>query len=283
MLFSERMGFSEVKKVIQIDSIDDDLKNSLWNVFWHCYYEHYFSYDRHDEIVQLSKNIWISYFKEPIDSINFESSYCIRELKEYFFDQNTEWYEIYDLIEFISKNCKQNGVETIYMKLCNGVLEKEVSAYRFVAGEITRITSPEEIQEVEEAITNPSTNTLVKTHISNALELLSDRENPDYRNSIKESISAVECVVKSIVNEPNTTLGRALNKIKQSGLVDIHDDLNEGFKKIYHYTSDAAGIRHALKDDSSVDFEDAKFMLVSCSTFCNYLVTKADKAGINIA
>jgi len=110
---------------------------------------------------------------------------------------------------------------------------------------------------------------------------MADRESPDYRTSLKESISAVECIAKVIVGNPNTTLGAALNVIKSNGTVDFHQDLNEGLKKIYHYTSDSDGIRirHALKDTSTVDFEDAKFMLVMCSSFCNYLTVKANKAG----
>ncbi len=46
------------------------------------------------------------------------------------------------------------------------------------------------VKEVEEAL--ECRYTPVKRHLSNALELLSDRENPDYQNSIKESITAVE-------------------------------------------------------------------------------------------
>ncbi len=39
--------------------------------------------------------------------------------------------------------------------------------------------------------------------------------------------------------------------------------------------------RHALLDESDLDFEDAKFMLVSCSAFTNYLKGKVIKAGID--
>ncbi|MGQ9708742.1 MAG: AbiJ-NTD4 domain-containing protein, partial [bacterium] len=35
-------------------------------------------------------------------------------------------------------------------------------------------------------------------------------------------------------------------------------------------------------DEPNLSFEDAKFMLVSCSAFINYLITKAAKAGIKI-
>lgn len=62
----------------------------------------------------------------------------------------------------------------------------------------------------------------------------------------------------------------------------MHSDLKEAFKKLYGYTSDADGIRHALMDESNLDFEDAKFMLVSCSAFTNYLIAKAAKSNIKL-
>jgi hypothetical protein len=45
--------------------------------------------------------------------------------------------------------------------------------------------------------------------------------------------------------------------------------LKRAFDKLYGYTSDADGIRHALLEEDSVTFEQAKFMLVVCSAFTN--------------
>lgn len=47
-------------------------------------------------------------------------------------------------------------------------------------------------------------------HLTKALSLLSDRNKPDYRNSIKESISAVEATCKSLTGI--STLDKALSK-----------------------------------------------------------------------
>jgi hypothetical protein len=75
-------------------------------------------------------------------------------------------------------------------------------------------------------------------------------------------------------------LGKALDEIKKSGKVKLHKLLIDAFDKLYLYTCDDGGIRHALKDDLGPDAEDAKFMLVACSAFVNYLTVKATKAGI---
>lgn len=119
-----------------------------------------------------------------------------------------------------------------------------------------------------------------RTHISTALQLLSDRENPDYRNSIKESISAVEAVCMVLVGDKSASLGKALKRLEDNG-IKIHPSLRSGFSSIYGYTSDQGGIRHAMIEEGSVvTQEDALFMLVSCSAFCHYLQQKGSQAGI---
>lgn len=64
--------------------------------------------------------------------------------------------------------------------------------------------------------------------------------------------------------------------------INIHKALKSGFTAIYGYTSDENGIRHAILDEPNVDFEDAKYMLVSCSAFINYLIVKSKKSGIKL-
>ncbi len=140
------------------------------------------------------------------------------------------------------------------------------------------ITSTQEIAEVEEAL---SVSMQFTQHLDRALELLADKISPDYRNSMKESISAVEALCKLIVGSPKATLEEALRQI-ETKLGSVHPALKEAFRKIYAYSGDAQGIRHAWLGESNLDVEDAKFMLIACSAFINYLVVKADKAGIQL-
>lgn len=152
----------------------------------------------------------------------------------------------------------------------NTVFEQEYVGYRFVRGYITRITDNLEVTEIEEALRHPYDE--VHDHIAKANAYLSDRDAPDYENSIKESISAVERMCSVIVGK-STTLGDALGKLKRSGIVVIHPQLEEAFKKLYAYTNGASGVRHAGElggPDST--FEEAKYMLVACCTFVNYLI-----------
>ena len=113
----------------------------------------------------------------------------------------------------------------------------------------------------------------VRAHLRRALELLSDLRAPDYRNSIKESISAVESIAQTITGDEKATLGQALTVLERKH--GLHPALKEGFKKIYHYTSDADGIRHAMLDEPTLDVTDAKFFLLSCTSFINYLKSRS--------
>jgi hypothetical protein len=165
----------------------------------------------------------------------------------------------------------------------NGVLEREFSGFRFIQGKIVPVTNKEEIGEITNAFSATDSFTALNgcnIHLQAALEKLSDRKNPDYRNSIKESISAIESLAKIISNNAKDSLGASLDKIK--GKIKIHPALERGFKQIYGYTSDDDGIRHALIEESTCDFEDAKFMLISCSAFINYLIAKTEKADIKL-
>ena len=110
---------------------------------------------------------------------------------------------------------------------------------------------------------------------------MSDRTSPDYRNSIKESISAVEAACQIITGDQKATLGQAVKKLEGSG-VELHPAFRDALSKMYGYTNDASGIRHALLDESTLDADDARFMLVTCSAFVNYLKAKAANRKANV-
>ncbi len=153
----------------------------------------------------------------------------------------------------------------------NECFEKEYVGYRFVDGIIVPISDSHEVETIVSAMNNE--NTMVYEHIAKANKLLADREHPDYENSIKESISAVEAICEVLTNTKGkeATLSAMLKKLEDKGIV-IHKGLKSAFNILYGYTSDANGIRHAgdIGGPSST-FEEAKFMLVACCAFINYL------------
>lgn len=278
MRFSQRLGLTPVKVDVQIDSMDDDLKVALWNAFSGAYVEKYKETSFPDsKLRELFILIWRDFLKKPLDEFDYYTSVNVHRLKRIYMDYL--WYEVYDFIEFVSNTQLPYVIDSeIFMELCNSSLEKELSAYRLVGGQIVQITDEQEIVEIEGAINNEEIISGVKIHLSRALQLLSDRKTPDYRNSIKESISAVESIAQVITGDSKASLGNALKTIDEK--VGIHKALRNGLSSIYGYTSDEGGIRHAMLEEKDIHFEDAKYMLVSCSAFINYLFMKSNRAGI---
>lgn len=160
----------------------------------------------------------------------------------------------------------------------NKILEDEISAYRVVDKQVIPITNESELATITEVKQSPYQT--VSIHISKALDLYADRKNPDYENSIKDSICAVEsmcCIITGMTGK-GATLGAAIKKLKDNG-VHIHPAMENAFSSLYGYTSDENGIRHGGIDFTNASAEDAKYMLVSCSAFVNYLIEKWSKVN----
>lgn len=275
MLFSQRKGLKEYKKIVQIDDIDNELRNKLWNSFKLVLWNN-IEFSIHDWGKVNSSNLkdyflrlWHFYFKEILDNLPEYADDVILIIKQYFF--NCNWYEIYDFIEFTIDNIPREFIKS-FRELINLNLESENSAYRLVEDKIVDITSKEEITEIEKAITISEPYFGVKQHLKTALNLLSDKKTPDFRNSIKESISAVEALSIHLTGNKKATLGEALSLLEKKN--KIHPALKKAFSSLYGYTSDEGGIRHALLEETTLTKADARFMLVSCSSFINYIISK---------
>lgn len=283
--FSQRMGLKPNKRGMQLEGMDQALRNRLWNALDIRYWSRVrivgqgpFAHYETDSVNRLYGDLIDLYFKKPLDA--FEDNYpdVLKSFREYFF--KCEWYDVYSFIEFVAQRYQKKDVNDKFMRQCNTILEEEMSGYRFIGGQIVPISSEVEMEEIEEALENTSPLGGVNTHLKTALKLMADRENPDYRNSIKESISAVEATCKLITGDENASLGQALKKIKKE--ITIKPALKKAFDALYGYTNTEDGVRHGSPNEANISLEDARFMLVSCSAFVNYLIVKADKAGIEI-
>ncbi len=278
MKFSERLGHRPIRTQLQVEEIDEDLKNSLWSVFLESFVktlsnDNYSGY----QLTEFVNGLWFSFYKLPLDTAPiYEDNYgragvfkddLIKNLRKFFLS-NKNWYDPYDLLQFSAQYADHE-----FIPLVNNILEKEKSGYRFVNGELIQITSKVEIDEIEQAIISTNNIEAVNLHLSAALKHLSDKENPIYRNSIKESISAVESICKIYTKNEKSTLGDALTQLEKED--SLHPALKKAFSALYGYTSDSSGIRHSLiENDKPVDFHEAKFMLVTCTSFINYILSK---------
>jgi hypothetical protein len=272
------MGVTPVKTALQRESMDEELRNSIWNALvafcWSKGAERLSGYPfRHGDTKAdfFFYFLWRDFYKQPVDTMQIDRMSTVRAS---FFGM--KWHEVYDFLEFAANNFAfDSGDRERFLKFCNDMLEHELSAYRFVGGIVTPITSQEEMAAIEQALSGSDRFKGPRTHLERALALLSDRKAPDYRNSIKESMSAVEATCRILAGNEKATLDDALAELERKQ--HVHKALKKAFSSLYGYTSDADGIRHALVEESSLDFDDARFMLVCCSAFVGFLVAKTAK------
>ena len=274
MSFSERYGY-EPKKPLQLESMDDDLKMAIHNVLVEFESSNGIQYYN---ILYLK--IWRDFYVQDANDYYRYNYHIIKKGCEEKYN-NLSWNRVYDFLEFYLNNVELKELNTGFDKSktelieeLNAVFEKYNSAYRFVDNKIIPITNQQEIKAIEEAANTGKK--AIDYHLKRAIEIFANKEHKDYVNTIKEAISAVEATVNFINGTEGKTLSDGLDILKEKK--SIHPALCDAFKKIYGYTSDKkSGIRHCIFDgtDCIPDFTDAKYMLVACSAFINYLLSKA--------
>lgn len=154
MRFSERYGYKEVRELVQLESMDEPLRNALWNLLkihiWDyvhpsiMYREFYLSDVENAEVNNLCRRIWFSHFKFPLDNLVNDWNKVYAYLRGYFFE--SEWYEVYDFIEFVADNYERHGFGLL-MELLQGLLsikkfarlktpwKKQSGRFRFIYAE----------------------------------------------------------------------------------------------------------------------------------------------------
>ncbi|AIF69724.1 hypothetical protein PAP_06645 [Palaeococcus pacificus DY20341] len=315
-LFSEREGI--IEKELQVGYINKNLRTRLWNCLERYYWKYikkesltdwktrkyrrdwgYFPYlakrtqpskeesnrlerplREYRKIGKFIHELWDSYFRLPLNKLREDWTEDWKELYEmlenYFF--GCEWYEVYDFLEFVVNNWPDQERNREFMECCNRVLEEENAGYRFINGMIVPIFEKTEISEIETAFENVKPWKGVYDDLFSALKHLSDREHPNYKDSVVASIRAVEGVAKLITHR-HGTLGELMPKVQQ--VLELDEHFAKAIGQLWRYTNTVA--RHSDPEGEKMpEFEEAKFVLVTSCAIINYLITKANKKGVEL-
>lgn len=274
MVFSQRNAY--VEKTIRLETVDRKLKQRIISAFLKHEFNSYESSDWSyygDEIHDLIIKIGAPNQFSSLETVKQQN---IINLQNYLME-SSEWYKIFDFIEYYLECVSTTKVDEVTSAI-NRILEEESYGYRVLDKQVIPITNVQELSTIHEA--HSTLFDSVNKHFSKALDLYADRTEPDYENSIKESISAVEAMCCIITGETGSqaTLGKTIKKLKDKG-IHIHPAMESAFSSLYGYTSDEDGIRHGSIGFTNAPAEDAKYMLVSCSAFVNYLIEKWSKVS----
>lgn len=285
MRFSQRKGLRPPAKPLQVESVDTELRNALWSCFSEIYLNTFegpesYPYGRLSRVRGSNMEdffvlLWHTYFKLPTDTLPVDVDDAISRTRQHFFEG--PWHDVYDFMEFALR-AVPNSAESSLRSAWNNMLQRENSGYRILEYQVVEITNDVELSAIESAACSSTES--AQQHLRTAIALFADRKAPDYRNSIKESISAVESICRGLSGTQSGTLGTALNVLQAK--VGMHGALKAALSSLYGYTSDEHGIRHAMLEEPNLTSSDAKFMLVTCSAFVNYIVGKSTEAQLRL-
>lgn len=267
--FSDRVGATQLRRQFQIGEADAPLRNAMWN--WACWVlESQSSEDYWWRAAR--KGMWDEFFHLPVDEVPHATRAAVKQ-----WWTTAEWYDAYNFVEYLLQNSAHLGSSSdaryYAERELNKYLERELSGYRSVKHRLVPVTSEVEVAEIERAATTVAGFEGVAAHINTALKLLGLKPEPDKRNSIKESISAVEAAVKLLSGEKSGGIDKAVSVLEAKA--GLHPAFKDALKKLYGYTSDGKGIRHPIMESADISFAEAKFMLVACSAFANLLIDSA--------
>ena len=264
-LFAERQGYVKPIDALVVGCMPKEVINALCNCL------HRLKEEDDSRYNGIRMYCWTDFLNERL-SMYDEYNDC---LIKYLENKRVEWFHKLNLIEFCIKalNGISHGEETCrFVEDINYEFERLHYGYRIINNLVTPITENGEIECIEEAIDDAKDN--IKEHLNRALIHLSDRANSDYRNSVKESLSAVEAFCYNYTKK--VTLTDSLKILDKKGV--LHNQLKDAFESLYYYSSAKnTGSRHgwAIEDNTFVPtYYEAKFMLVACSAFINYLKGK---------
>ena len=162
----------------------------------------------------------------------------------------------------------------------NETLEQMNVGYRLreQTGRFDSIYSPAESEAVGSAVASPLP--AVQMHMEKALAHFSNRTKPDYANTVKESVSAVESLVKEWTGKEFKS---GMDQLAKDGILPNDRApkgkpfLLEAVSNIWGYANKTS--RHGLKSgEAPPDADSARFILVTCAAFVNYMTTRREKA-----
>lgn len=274
--FSEKYGFKE-QQPIQINDADDALRSRLWNYFYaqelnDSQGRFGFSFGSKLGIVEQILDRFGICYEDPDKALGDENN------------QNTlknlvlkgEWNEVYDFITYYLEFAQEEHAKEVAEGL-NRILEDQKSGYRIVTVPndsfedcpIAPITNEQELEELRHSLNTDYLS--VDQSMHKAVSHYSDRTNPNYADSIKSSLDALESLLSNITGK-DYTLSKNLKELKKSN-IDIHPAFLEALDKLFGFASDT--VRHGGKDISPyADEPTARYCLITCSAAINYLISE---------
>lgn len=201
--------------------------------------------------------------------------------------KSCEWYEFYDIVEYVGRKLKEEednyvfevdwgrrfGFET-YRRRVNELFAEDRIGWRLDENSELRREIPAVLSRKMEAAEKSLEDEFepARENFKKAQRYIYEYPS-DPENSIKEIVSAVESVGKTLYTN-TSTLGDVVKVIRKSD--DIPTLLVSMIEKFYAFASSEPAVRHGSSKPSKILIEDAEFCLLVGVALIRYLIAKRE-------
>jgi len=264
--FSQRIGARRPPRS-GLEEASPELRTALWNVLHKPAFPD--ETEHRERALANARAFWnhVGWRTDQVPALPHQMRAAIAT--EWF---SCRWPEFFDLIEFTARLLATPLPPTRqqWFEMLNRVLESKGCAYRFIAEQLVPLANSAESTEV--ASSADSAIPAVAAHIREARKLLPPNAGANPRDSIRQSISAVEAALRHLSGNPNATLTDGLVAFEARHGA-LHPAVRRGLITLCGYAENGEGAQHdPMEQADSVSGDHARLMLVACSAFTNYLV-----------
>ena len=275
LTFSQAQGYEELPGPLKLGELPREGRVRIWNVF----YSSMFATRYFGDFEWVLGDDWEAILREkhiridnlPLDEWNSYFEHNRRQLRDSI--EMLPFFRIFDTIQFVLRHhsCPSGFIDKISEAF-------ELSRLAYTIDDTPTPTIIPSVTAAEGNTIAEAMRTLREAglggsaaHLRKAAECINGQE---WAEGVRESIHAVESVARQLDPKASQTLAPALKSLEGSGT--LHPALKEAFTKLYGYTSNEQGIRHAHlnQDSANVGMDEAVFMLGACASFSSYLWRK---------
>ena len=273
--FSQAQGYEELPQPLNLGELPTEARVQIWNAlyFWLSRSTKFYVDQKYvvDPWKSILERVHAVHDGNPADEWDDGFTLVREGMRDRI--ERQAFNRVFDLIQFIMRDpqCPEDFVEHMRRAFRHCRL-----AYAIDSGPPPTIFPSATVEEGEAIGT--SLQALVAAGLqSSASHLRKSAEcinRGDWAGSVRESVHAVESVARQLDPKASSSLDPALRSLEKRNV--LHPALKQAFSKLYGYTSDEPGIRHALleKQQASVGMNEAVFMLGACASFASYLWRK---------
>lgn len=271
LTFEQAEGAAPLPRQLALKEISPVLAARLWHALRKNVLDFLHTMTDMAEPVEIAlENYFLKRKGVSLDLQNFDSEKQAINSIRAIYCSPVDYVDALGTIQFFLRELREDEFSD---EVAN-ILEEERAAYRLFEGDtIIPVASKEAAENLDRAfeILTEHNQRGAKKHLLDAAARLSEG---DFAGSVRESIHAVEAVVRSTTGKTNFK-DALLELDKQQ---PMHRAFRNALISLYGYSSDEDGIRHSLLEGEhpNVSERDALFFIGVCAAFVTYLLSPTE-------